>query len=308
MKYRKLGDTGLFVSSIGLGCVTFGREIERKTAFAVLDRAFERGITLYDTAAMYGDGESEIILGDWLARNGLAHHEPADAGKAGEIVVATKAYPPLTRKNLRKAVETSLRSLKVPFIDLYQLHAWDNETPLHETLEALEELRREEKIKFLGCSNFTPLQLCRSLWWQETHNAARFSTIQPMYNLVNREIEGELIPFCREEHIGIITYSPLGAGFLTGKYTPDGPFPKGTRFDIKPSHTQHYYSDHGWKTVEHLRKSSEQLGVSMVKLALSWVMKQPGTTSMLIGARKIEQVEQAFDSEALEVDFTPLLS
>jgi 1-deoxyxylulose-5-phosphate synthase len=306
MEYRKLGNTGLNVSSIGLGCVTFGREIDKKTAFRVLDHAFARGVTLFDTAAMYADGASEIILGDWIARNRLTHHEPAHVGKAGELVVATKAYPPLTRKNLREAVETSLRSLQVPFIDLYQLHAWDDETPLSETLGALEDLRYEGKIRFIGCSNFTPLQFCRSLRWQEAHGASKFSTIQPIYNLVHREIEDELIPLCREKHIAILTYSPLGAGFLTGKYTPDGTFPKGARFDIKPSHTRHYYNDHGWRTVEHLRQSSEKLGVSMVNLALSWVIKQPGTTSTLIGARKIEHVDQAFVSDALEADFIPL--
>ena len=306
MEYRNLGDTGLKVSSIGMGCVTFGREIDKATSFEVLDRAYEKGITLYDTSAVYGDGVSEVILGEWLTQNDFAVHGPAATGKPGELVMATKVAPPLDRKSIRKAVETSLRSLQMPAIDLYQLHNWDENTPLSETLETLKALHEEGKVMHIGCSNFTPLQFKQALQWQAENGSPRFETIQPMYNLVNRDIEKELIPFCREQNIGIISYSPLGAGFLTGKYTPNKPFPEGTRFDIKPSHTRHYYSDHGFKVVEHLRKSAERLGVPIVQVALWWTINQPGITSVLVGGRKTEHVDQAFTAESLELDFTPL--
>ena len=306
MEYRNLGKTGLKVSSIGMGCVTFGREIDNETSFQILDRAYERGITLFDTSAIYGDGASEVILGEWISRNNLTNHEPATEGKQGEFVMATKVAPPLDKESVRKAVETSLRSLRMPTVDLYQLHSWDDDNPLEETLETLKTLHDEGKVQHIGCSNFTPEQLRRSIKWQTENGSPRFETIQPMYNLVNREIESELIPFCQEQDIGIISYSPLGAGFLTGKYSPNKPFPKGTRFDIKPGHTRHYYSPFGFQVVDHLRAASERLGVPIVQVALWWTINQPGITSVLIGGRKQDHVDQAFTAESLNLDFSPL--
>jgi len=293
VEYRKFGETDRVVSAIGMGCVTFGREIDEPTAFSVMDRAFERGITLFDTAAVYGEGASERIVGRWIA----------DRGRRDDVFLATKLFPPFGRESVVRDAERSLDRLGVERVDLLQLHVWDENTPIDETLEALDTLVREGRVRYLGCSNFTPLQLCRSLRWQERAGAARFQSVQPIYNLVHREIEEEMLAYCADEQIGVITYSPLGAGFLTGKYTPGGPLPQGTRFDIKPGHQDVYFSERGFAIVAGLRKKAEELGRSMVQLALSWAMHRPGLTSVLIGARNSAQVDQAFDAWELDMDF-----
>ena len=277
MECRRLGRSELKVSSIGLGCVTFGREIDRQASFQVLDRALERGITLYDTAAGYAQGGSEEVLGAWLA----------DRGARDSIVLATKVGGTLTREHILSSAEESLRRLGVETVDLFQIHHWDAETPLAETLTALDELVRQGKARFVGCSNFAGWQLCKALWRQEALGLVRFESIQPGYNLVDRKVEDETLPLCADQEVGVITYSPLGAGFLTGKYRRGGPVPKGTRFDVIPGHQRLYFTERGWRVVEKLRELAEQSGVSMIRLALSWVLSRPSVTSVLIGARSM---------------------
>ena len=291
MEHRRLGRTDLSVSSIGMGCVTFGREIGRDESFLVLDRALERGITLYDTAEAYGEGSSEEVLGAWIA----------DRGVRDRIVLATKVHGTLTRERVIGSAQESLRRLRTDHVDLFQLHNWDAATPLEETLSGLDTLMRRGQVRWVGCSNLAAWQVCKSLWRQDALGLARFESVQPIYNLVHRDIEEELLPLCADQQLGVMTYSPLGAGFLSGKYRRGEAVPSGSRFDIKPGHQDIYFTDRGFRIMEGLRALAVEAGVPMPALALAWVMKRAGITSVLIGARSVGQVDQAFEAEALRI-------
>lgn len=289
METRKLGRTDLTVSAIGLGCVTFGREIDEATSFAILDHARENGITLLDTAAVYHQGASETVLGDWLAERGPGCREG--------IVLATKVTGSLSREAIFQSCDESLKRLKADVIDLYQLHNWDAETPLEETLTALESLRTAGKIRFGGCSNWTADQLKQAhLLAKGNESFVPMNSIQPPYNLVQREIETDVLPFCGQEQIGVVAYSPLAAGFLTGKYRPGGDIPAGARFDVIPQHQPIYFTPEGWRILEGLEALSEREKRSMIDLALAWVVRQPGVTSVLAGARDPKHVDQILDA------------
>jgi aryl-alcohol dehydrogenase-like predicted oxidoreductase len=286
MEYRRLGRSDLRVSSIGLGGATFGREIDQAGAFAVLDRALERGVTLFDTAEAYSAGRSEEILGRWIVSRGVRE----------QIVLTTKVAPPLGRARVIASAEASLRRLQGETIDLFLLHSWDPATPLEETLEALEALVDSGKVRYVGCSNFAAWQLCKALWREDVRGWARMEAIQSVYNLAMRTIEGELLPLCADQQVGVITYSPLGAGFLTGKYRQGGSVPSGTRFDIVPGHQDIYFNDSAFAAMERLRATSAALGMPMPHVGLAWVLRQPGISATLIGARGSAQVDQAFDA------------
>jgi aryl-alcohol dehydrogenase-like predicted oxidoreductase len=294
MEYRTLGRSQLLISTIGLGGATFGREIEEPTAFAVLDRALERGITLFDTAEAYSAGGSEEILGRWVASRGVR----------SRIVLATKVAPALSRERVIASAEASLRRLQVETIDLFQLHSWDAKTPLEETLEALDTLVRQGKARYIGCSNFAAWQVCKALWRQEARGWARLESVQPVYNLALRDLKRELLPLCADQQLGVITYSPLGAGFLTGKYRQGEPVPGGTRFDIVPGHQDIYFNDASFQAMERLRSAAAELSLPIAQVALAWVLGRPGVTSTLIGARSPTQVDQVFDAQALELSDT----
>jgi 1-deoxyxylulose-5-phosphate synthase len=287
MEYRMLGKTGIKVSSIGLGCVTFGREIDEATSFQIMDHALERGITLFDTAEAYAQGRSEEVVGQWLKAR----------GRRDQIVLATKVTPPLDEARIVAAAEASLRRLQTDVIDLYQLHAFDPKTPFEATLAALAKLVEQGKVRYLGCSNFAAWQVCKALWRADVNGWPRLESVQPNYNLAVRDIETELLPFCADQELGVITYSPLGAGFLTGKYTSDKAAPAGARFDILPGHWSIYDSENAFQRMEQLRATATQTGRTMVDLALSWVIGQPGVTSVLIGCRNTGHIDQAFAAE-----------
>ncbi len=294
MEYRNLGRSDLRVSAIGLGCATFGREIDEAVSFSVMDRAWEAGINLLDTAEAYGarPGLSEELVGRWLASRNARNR----------IVLATKVRPPLTRERITASAENSLRRLRVEVVDLFQLHAWDAETPLVETLEVCADLVRQGKVRYIGCSNFAAWQLMRALWLQDINGWPRTESVQSNYNLVVRDIERELLPCCADQQIGVITYSPVGAGFLTGKHRRPGEVVKGSRMDLVPQMVPIYFHETGFRIVEGLRAKAEVLGVSMAHLALAWVMSEPRVTSVLIGARSPEQVDQAL--EAMDLDMS----
>jgi len=293
MEYRTLGKSALRVSSIGLGCVTFGREIDSETSFAVMDRAHELGINLFDTAEAYAAGASEEIVGRWLtARKARA-----------SVVVATKVRPPNTRDHILQSAEESLRRLRVEVIDLFQLHSWDPNTPLDESCEALDMLVRQGKVRYAGCSNFAAWQVCKALWRQDAGGRARMESVQSNYNLVVRDIEQELLPLCADQQMGVLGYSPLGGGFLTGKYRRGGDIEPGSRFDVVRGMQPIYLHEMGFRVLDRLNAKAAALDVAAPLLALAWVMAQPGITSMLVGARHTGQVEQAVQAEAL--DMTP---
>src|SRR5580765_1174380 len=232
MEYHSLGRTDLQVSAIGMGCVTFGREIDEPTSFAVMDRGLEHGMTLFDTAEVYAGGRSEEIIGRWLAARKTRNR----------IVLATKVAGALTREHVLAAAETSLRRLQVDTIDLYQLHRWDPEVPLEETLAALNDLVASGKVRYIGASNYAAWQLCKALWKQDVNGLARMESVQESYSLVARQIEREMMPLCADQQVGVIGFSGLGAGFLTGKYRQGQPIPPNTRFDTVPGHHEPYFT------------------------------------------------------------------
>ncbi len=291
MQFRRLGRSEFTVSSIGLGCVTLGREIDRAESFAVLDRAFERGITLFDTAEAYSAGGSERVLGEWMAERRVRER----------IVLATKVAVPLTSRRLAESADASLQRLQTDHIDLFQLHSWDATTPLEETLDALTALVATGKVRHVGCSNWSAWQLARAHFDSRQRGTAGMLSLQPAYNLVQREIEPDLIPLCAEQQIAILSYSPLGAGFLTGKYRQGGDIPRGTRFDIVPGHEEPYFTRTGFRIVEGLRQLAAETGQSMAQLALGWVLRRPGITAVLIGARSPQQIDQAFAAESADM-------
>ena len=300
MEYRPLGQTGLDVSSIGLGCVTFGREIDKATSFDVLDHALERGINLLDTAEAYAAGESERVVGEWLA----------DRGVRDQVVLATKVSGTLTRERVITSAEESLQRLGVDVIDLFQLHVFDDSTPVDETLAALDTLVEQGKVKHIGCSNWGAWQMAHALVRSASEGGPRMESVQPPYNLVQREIEADLLPLCRDQQVGVLSYSPLGAGFLTGKYRVGQDIPSGTRFDVMPGHQPIYFHETGWAALGRLDAAAAQTGRSLVDLALSWVIAQDGVTSVLIGCRKLSRIDQAFEAEAtgLSPELTAQLS
>ena len=295
MQNRPLGRTGLEVSSIGLGCVTFGREIDKATSFAVLDHALERGINLLDTAEAYAAGESERVVGEWIA----------DRGVRDQVVLATKVSGTLTRERVIGSAEESLQRLGVDVIDLFQLHVYDDATPVDETLAALDTLVEQGKVKHIGCSNWGAWQMAHALVRSAAEGGPRLESVQPPYNLVQREIESDLLPLCRDQQVGVLAYSPLGAGFLTGKYRLGQDIPSGTRFDVIPGHQPIYFHDTGWAALGRLDELAAQTGRSLVDLALSWVIAQAGVTSVLIGCRQISHVDQAFEAEAAGLSADP---
>lgn len=289
MEYRQLGNSDLQVSSIGLGSVTFGREIDAETSFSVLDHAMDRDINLVDTAEVYSAGGSEEVLGQWLARS----------SNRQKVVLATKIAPPLGRERVLQFAEDSLRRLQTDVIDLYQLHAYDDGTPFEETLGALDTLVEQGKVRYVGCSNFTSWQLCKALWYADVNGWAPMVSVQPNYNVAIRDIEAEVLPLCADQDIGVISYSPLGAGFLTGKYFKTWTAPKGTRFDVMPDHWEIYENTVSMRRMEGLREVAAETGISMVQLALAWAIGQPGITSVLIGCRTLSHVDQAFQAEEM---------
>ena len=291
MQYTQLGQSGLEVSSIGMGCATFGREIDEATSYAVLDRALERGITFFDTAEGYSEGVSEQILGRWLS----------DRHVRDRVVVATKMLPPQDRTRVLEAAELSLRRLNTDVIDVFYLHAWDPDSPVEATAEALDKLLRQGKIKAVGCSNLKAWQLCKMLLVQQQGNFARVEAVQPTYNLVDRAVEEELLPLCVDQQIATVAYSPLAAGFLTGKYRRGGAIPKGTRFDIRPGHQDLYLHEAGFSVLDRLEQVSGQTGLSIIQLALAWAMSNSAVTTTLIGARSTAQVDQALDARDLSL-------
>ena len=205
----------------------------------------------------------------------------------------TKVAPPLTPEHVVASVEASRRRLRLNCLDVLLLHQPDPIAPIEPTLEVLNQLVRDGKVRHLGGSNFSAAQLRTILDIQARRGLARMAVVQPIYNLVHREIETDLLPLCSQEGLGVVTYSPLGAGFLTGKYTPNGAIPPGTRFDIKPGHQSIYFSENGFRILTDLRSESERTGTPMIRLALAWVFRQPGIASVLVGARTPAHLDQA---------------
>ena len=293
MEHRSLGESGLELSVFGLGTMTFGAEADEATSHAILDRFVGEGGTFIDTADVYTRGASEQIIGSWLAARG---------GAEG-LTIATKARFPMSedpadrgagRAHLERAVDASLSRLGVDVIDLYQIHAWDPATPLEETLETLNDLVVAGKIRFAGVSNFTGWQLQRAVLTARYEGWAPIVSLQPKYSLLSRDIELELLPLCLDQNIGLLPWSPLGGGWLTGKYTPAERPVGATRLGENPSRGIEAYdlrnTDRTWAILEVVRAVAKARDTSMGQVALNWVRGRPGVTSVLLGARTVDQL------------------
>lgn len=306
MEHVRLGSTGLQVSRLCLGTMTFGLQSDEETSFAILDRAADAGITLIDTADVYPmggtleyAGRTEEIVGRWLK------------GKRDDFIVATKGcgrtgsrpwQDGSSRKHLRDAIDSSLRRLGTDYVDLYQLHHPDPGTPIEETLAVLDELVRVGKVRYIGCSNFQAYQVARALGHSETLGVTKFASVQPRYNLLFRELERELLPLCAEEDLAVLPYNPLAGGMLSGKHQAGDPT-AGTRFTV--STVRDIYKDRYWQpdvfeTVDELRAVAVEVGLPLVTLALAWVLANPVVTAPIIGASRPEQLADSV--RALDAD------
>ena len=297
MEYRTLGRSGCSVSTLALGTMTFGSETDEAGSHAQLDHFVEAGGTLVDTADVYSGGTSEGIIGRWLASR------PGDVRDG--VVLATKGRFPmgekpndvgLSRRHLSRALDDSLRRLGVECIDLYQVHAYDPWTPLDETLGFLDDAVRAGKIHYAGLSNFTGWQLQRAVDVAEHRGLARPVTLQPQYNLLVREIEWEIVPAALANGLGLLPWSPLGGGWLTGKYRRDERPTGATRLGENPERGVEAYdrrsaSERTWDVVEATQAVADELGTSMAQVALAWLVDRPAVTSVILGARTVEQLD-----------------
>jgi aryl-alcohol dehydrogenase-like predicted oxidoreductase len=309
MNIRRMGQTGLKVSPICLGTMTFGYQCDQRLSFAILDRAAEHGVTFLDTADVYPvppspdtAGRTEEIVGAWLA------------GKRDRFVLATKCRmrvgpgandQGLSRRHVLRAVEDSLRRLRTDYIDLYQSHSPDPGTPIEETLRAFDDLVRQGKVRYIGCSNYAAWQVALSLGISARLNLARYDCVQPRYNLLYRDVEAELLPLCLDQGLGVIPYNPLAGGLLTGKYRDLDELPSGTRFTL--GKTGELYRERYWhraqlEAVRQLQAHFQTKGVSLAAAAVAWVLEQPGVTAAIVGASRPEQLDESLAAVNLTLD------
>ena len=305
IEYRRLGRTGLKVSPLCLGSMNFGWTADEETSFAVMDAFAEAGGNFIDTADVYNrwvdghnGGESEGVIGRWLQAR----------GNRSQMIIATKVRGQmgpgpndqgLSRRHIFDACDASLRRLQSDTIDLYQTHYFDADTPIDETLEALDRLVQQGKVRYVGCSNYPAWRLMEALWTSDKCGLARYNSIQPHYNLVNRaEFERELAEVCLANGIGIIPYSPLAGGFLTGKYSRD----RDTDSVRAEGVRQHYFNDAGWKVLDAVRAVAGELDTTPLAVSLAWLLAQPGMTAPIFGANTVEQLQGSL--AALDVDLT----
>lgn len=292
MKYRRMGRTGLKVSEICLGTMIYGDQVEEARSLKIIRKALDSGVNFLDTADMYVEGKSEEIVGKALK------------GHRDSVVLATKVANRtgpgpndvgLSRKHIMKAIEDSLRRLKTDYIDIYYVHLPDYETPIEESLHALDDLVHQGKVRYIACSNFRAWQLCKALWVSDIQNLARFDCIQPPYNLITRDIEYELLPLCVGEGVGVCVYNPLSGGLLTGKHDPKKSPEKGTRFDLKSigkMYYERYWLEANFEAVNRLKTIARKFGQSLPQFALAWILNNETVTSVICGCSSLKQLEQ----------------
>jgi aryl-alcohol dehydrogenase (NADP+) len=306
MDYRTLGRSGCAVSALCLGTMTFGNESDEKVSHAQLDRFVEAGGTFVDTADVYSAGESERIIGGWLASR------PADVTEG--IVLATKGRFPtaadpngagLSARHLTRALDASLGRLRVETVDLYQAHAWDPVTPLEETLQAMDGFVRAGKIRYYGFSNFTGWQLTKAVRLAAELRLAGPVTLQPQYSLLVREIEWEIVPAALDAGLGLLPWGPLGGGWLTGKYKRDQRPTGATRLGEDPGRGMEAWdrrgTDRTWDVIDAVQGIAEARGISMAEVALAWVTDRPAVTSTILGARTLEQLDTNLKAAGLHL-------
>jgi aryl-alcohol dehydrogenase (NADP+) len=309
MEHTRLGRTGLKVSRLCLGTMTFGLQIDEAAARSVLDRAASGGVTFIDTADVYPlgggvdlAGKTEEIIGRWLK------------GRRHEFVLATKCFGRTgpqawdvgnSRRHIMDAIDASLRRLGTDYIDLYQLHGDDPETPLDETLRALDDIVRAGKVRYVGCSNFLGYRVARALGRSETLGLARFDSVQPRYNLLFREFERELFPLCLEEGVGVIPYNPLAGGLLSGKHRRGQTPAEGTRFTIPNAgqmYQDRYWHERELDAVDAFQQIATEAGLKPATLAVAWVMHNPAITAPILGASRPDQLDDTLAAADVKLE------
>jgi aryl-alcohol dehydrogenase-like predicted oxidoreductase len=291
MDYRRMGRTGLKVSEICLGTMTFGHGTDQAEADRIVDLAFDAGVNFFDTANSYGGGQSEFILGKALK------------GRRKDAIVATKVFNPMgtgpndsgmSRVHILRALEESLTRLQTDYVDIYYIHHVDSQTPLEEMLRAFDDLVRQGKVRYIACSNYEAWRLMEAIWISEAKGWARFACYQPQYSLVVRDIEQEVIPVCQLKGLGVVVWSPLSGGFLSGKYQPGQRSVAGARSEERWAYPQPYFAANADETLAVLLDVAKELNRSAAQIALRWVLEQPAITSAIIGARTVAQARDNF--------------
>ncbi|WP_126661491.1 aldo/keto reductase [Haloterrigena salifodinae] len=305
MEYTHLGETGLEVSRLCLGCMNFGSDEpwminDREQSRAVIQRALDLGITFFDTANVYSHGESEEILGEALA--------DADCDRA-ELTVATKVYGPmydgpngqgLSRKHIFEQADASLERLGLDSVDLYQIHRWDDETPIAETLSALDALVEEGNVRYVGASTMPAWKFAKALYEADLNNRERFVSMQCEYNLVDRHEEANVLPLCADQHVGVLPWSPLAGGFLTGKYERDADPEEGRA--ASDEFMEKRFTEENWDVLEIVRELAEEKDVSPTQLSLAWLLHKDLVDAPIVGPRTIDHLEE--NVGALEIDLS----
>ncbi len=293
MKRRRLGRNGLEVPELCLGTMTFGLQVDQAGSYAIMDAAMEAGLNFFDTADAYPlgggldtIGVTEEIIGRWMA----------ERGNREQLILATKCWAPtrrgannhgLSRQHIMESVHASLKRLQTDWIDLYQAHAFDPNVPIDETLRAFDDLVRDGKVRYVGCSNYPAWRLAEALAAARELGVSGYASVQPRYNILYRDIETELLPLVRSAGLGVLVYNPLAGGFLSGKYSREAGLQDGTRFTLGNAaqrYQERYWNDAQFDAVAPLKAAAEAAGVDMVSMAVAWVLRQPGISSAIIGA------------------------
>jgi aryl-alcohol dehydrogenase (NADP+) len=311
MEYVKFGRTGMRVSRLCLGTMTFGLQSDEDTSIEILDTAFDAGITFVDTADMYPNGHdgelggrTEEIIGRWLTARGCREN----------VILASKFWAPMgpnpwnrgaSRKHIVSALDASLRRLQTDYLDLYQIHFFDAETHIDETLRALDDAVRQGKVRYVGCSNFAAWQLAKAVGRSEALRISRYESVQPRYNLLYRDIERELLPLCRHDDIAVMAYNPIAGGMLTGKHRAATGPTAGTRFTLGSASKRYqdrYWAEDKFEIVEAMRPLAVEAGVTLAQMAVGWVLANPEVTVPIIGASASAQLADAIAAEATPLD------
>ena len=312
MQQRRMGRTGLKVSNICLGTMTFAGQSDEATSKRIMDAAWDQGVTFFDTADAYPippepetAGFTEEVIGRWIA---------ADPSRRDQLILATKCrirvgHGPndqgLSRRHIMKACDASLKRLKTDVIDLYQAHSPDLETPIDEALRAFDDLVRAGKVRYVGCSNYPAWQLALALGTSAQHGLSRFNCLQPRYNCLYREIETEILPLCRDQGIGVIVFNPMAGGLLTGKHRGDAPPAAGTRFTLEAAgelYRERYWHEAQFAAIETLKSFCAERALNLATASVAWVLAQPGITSAIVGASRPEQLEATLAAADTSLD------
>ena len=312
MQYRRLGSTGLRVSRLGLGCGNFGGigsapaffgagETEAQ-AVELMDRAYDAGINFFDTANAYGGGRSETWIGRWLHAKGAAVRQ--------QLLLSSKVFNPvgpgpndrgLSRRHILHQVDESLRRLQTDRLDMYLIHEPDPDTPLDETLRALDDVVRAGKVLYVGASNIEAWRLARALWISDVRRICRFEWVQNSYSLLDRDAEREMFPLCTDQQVGFTAFSPLAGGWLTGKYTAAGAYPEGSRMTLRPEPYRHLERDAVFRGLHTIAEEARERGVEMAALAVAWVLQHPRIDAAIIGPRNPAHLAAALGATSIEL-------